>query len=66
MDARLERIVAELEANLIVAFAGCTVTDCVGAGFARNFDLSFGDQRARDRSAEQVFAFVDRVRADRR
>jgi hypothetical protein len=36
----------------------------VGADFIGDFDQAFGDQRPRDRGAEQVFAFVDGVGAE--
>ena len=65
-DVRLERVVAELEAHLVVALAGGAVRDGVGAGFARDLDQALGDQRTRDRRAEQVFAFVDGVGAEHR
>ncbi len=58
-----QRIGAELEADLIVALAGRTVGDRVGAGLARNLDEALGDQRARDGCPQQVLAFVDRVGA---
>ena len=38
----------------------------VGAGFGRNLDLAFGDQRPRDRRAEQVDALIERVGAKHR
>ena len=65
-DVRLERVISELEADLIVALSGGAVRDRVGIGFARDFDLPLGDQRPRDRRSEQVFAFVDGVRAEHR
>ena len=34
--------------------------------FVRDLDLALGDQRPRDRRAEQVFAFIDGVRAEHR
>jgi hypothetical protein len=42
------------------------VRDGVGAGFVGDFDQALGDQRTRDRGAEQVFAFVDGIRAEHR
>ena len=56
----------ELEAHLVVALAGGSVADRVGALGVRDFDLALGDHRARDRSAEQVVAFVDGVGAHHR
>ena len=60
LDGRLERVVAELEAHLVVALAGGAVADGVGAGLPRDLDLLLGDQRPRDRGAEQVDALVER------
>ena len=54
LDAGLERVIGELEAHLVVALAGRAVTDGVGADLARDLDLLLGDQRPRDRGAEQV------------
>ena len=65
-DRGLERVVGELEAHLVVALAGRAVTDGVGAGLARDLDLLLGDQRPRDRGAEQVDALVERVGAEHR
>ena len=65
-DVRLQRIGAELEAHLVVALAGGAVRDGVGAGFVGDLDQALGDQRPRDRGAEQVFAFVDGVGAEHR
>lgn len=64
LDVRLERVVAELKADLVVALAGGTVAHRVGAGGARDLDLPLGDQRPRDRGAEQVFALVEGVGAE--
>ena len=56
----------ELEAHLVVALAGRAVADRVGALGVRDFDLSFGDQRARDRGAEQIVTLVHGVGAQHR
>jgi len=40
--------------------------DGIGAGLARDLDLTLGDERTRDRRTEEVFAFVDGVRAEHR
>ena len=66
LDAGLERVIGQLEAHLVVALAGGAVTDGVGADLARDFDLLLGDQRPRDRGAEQVLAFIDGVGAEHR
>ncbi len=61
-----KRVVAELEAHLVVALAGGAVADGVGARLAGDVDLLLGDQRPRDRGAEQVDALVQRVGAEHR
>ena len=66
LDARLERVIAQFEADLVIAFAGGAVTDGVGADLAGNFDLPLGDQRTRDRGTEQILAFIDGVGAKHR
>jgi hypothetical protein len=65
-DVGLERIVAELEADLVVALAGGAVADRVGADLAGDLDLLLGDQRPGDRGAEQILALIDRVGAEHR
>ena len=65
-DVRLQRIVGELEADLVVALAGGTVTDGIGTDRAGDLDLPLGDQRPGDRSAEQVHSLVKRVRPEHR
>ncbi len=62
----LQRIVAELVADLVVALAGRAVRDRVGAERAGDLDLALGDQRPGDRGAEQVLALVERVGAEHR
>ena len=66
LDVGLQRIIAELEADLVVALAGGAVTDRVGADLPRDLDLPLGDQRPGDRRAEQVMALVVRVGAEHR
>ena len=62
----LERIVGQLEPDLIVALAGGAMRHGVGTDLLRNLDLLLGDQRPRDRRAEQILAFVQRIRAEHR
>jgi hypothetical protein len=38
----------------------------LGTGFARDLDLSLGDQRPRDRRAEQVDPLIERIHAKHR
>ena len=66
LDVGHQRIGAEFEAHLVVALARGPVGDGVGADLAGDFDHALGDQRPGDRSAKQVFAFVDRVGAEHR
>jgi hypothetical protein len=42
------------------------VADRVGADLARDLDLALGDQRPRDRGAEQILALIDGVRPEHR
>ena len=62
----LERVGRELEAHLVVALAGRAVGDRVGADLVGDLDQALGDQRTRDRSAEQVVALVLRIGAEHR
>ncbi len=66
LDARLQRVGAQLEANLVVALAGGAMGDGVGAGFIGDLDQALGDQRAGNGGAQQVLAFVDGVGAEHR
>jgi hypothetical protein len=61
-----ERGDAEFEADLVVAFAGGPMGDRIGPGFARDFDQPLGNERSRNRGAEQVIALVTRVGAHHR
>ena len=54
LDVGRQRVIAEFEADLIVALPRRAVADGVGSHLARNLDLPLGDQRPRDRRAEQV------------
>ena len=65
-DVGLQRIIAKLETDLVVALAGRAVTDRVGADRPRDLDLALGDQRPGDRGAEQILALVNRVGAEHR
>ena len=65
-DRGLERVVGELEAHLIVALAGGAVADGIRAGLPGDVDLGLGDQRPRDRGAEQIDALIQRIGAEHR
>ena len=66
LDARGQRVGAQLEAHLIVALAGGAVGDGVGAGLGGDLHQALGDQRPGDGGAEQVLALVDGVGAEHR
>ena len=66
LDVGLERVIGELEPDLVVALAGGAMGDRVGADFLGDLDLLFGDQRPGDRGAEQVLALIQRVGAEHR
>ena len=60
VQLRRERLIGELEADLIVALAGAAVRERVAAGGERDLDLLAGDERPRGRRAEEVVLLVDR------
>ena len=62
---RRQRLVGQLEADLVVALAGAAVGDRVGAFEERDLDLVLGDDRPRHRGAEEVLPLVDRPGAER-
>ena len=66
LDVGRQRIIAELEADLVVALAGRAVADRVGADHLGDLDLALGDQRPRDRRAEQIQPLVQRIGAHHR
>ena len=66
LDVGLQRVIGQLEADLVVALAGRAMGDRVGADLARDLDLALGDQRPGDRGAEQICALVKRVGAEHR
>ncbi len=55
---------AELEADLVVALAGCAVADGRSAFFAGDLDKLLGDQRTCHGCAEKIFVLVDGVCLD--
>ena len=65
-DRGVESVGAELEADLVVALAGGAMGDRIGADLVRDLDQPLGDQRPRDRGAEQIAALVERVGAEHR
>ncbi len=66
LDVRGECVIAELEADLVVALAGGTMGDGIGADPMGDLDLALGDQWTRDRGAEQIGALIESVGAKHR
>ena len=66
LDVGLERIGRELVAHLVVALAGRAVRDSVGPDFAGDLDQPLGDERPRDRGAQEILALVLGVGAEHR
>ena len=66
LDVGAQTIIAEFEADLVIALAGGAVADGVGADHVGNLDLALGDQRPGNRGAEEVDALVDGVGAEHR
>src|SRR5690606_7260594 len=52
LDVGLQRVIAELEAHLVVAFSGGAVGDGIGAYLLGDLDLPLGDQRPGDGGTE--------------
>ena len=65
VQLRGEGHVGHLEAHLVVALAGGAVAHGVGALAQGDLDLPLGDDGPRERGAQQVAVFVDRVGLDR-
>ena len=63
---RVERVIAKLKPNLVIALTGRAVTDGIRADLMRNLNLTFGNQRPRDGCAEQIKPFVKRIGAKHR
>mmetsp|Transcript_10507 Transcript_10507/g.17053 ORF Transcript_10507/g.17053 Transcript_10507/m.17053 type:complete len:350 (-) Transcript_10507:1206-2255(-) len=66
LDVGVERIGGQLEPHLIVAFAGCAMRHGVCTGRFGNLNQTFGNQRTRNRGAQQVQTFIDRIGAEHR
>src|SRR5262249_16940046 len=50
---------SQFKTDLVVAFARATMCERVAARPLRDLDLAFGDDGPSERSAEQIFVFVD-------
>src|SRR5207237_2680947 len=56
-----ERLISELETDLIVALAGAAVRDGIASRGERDLDLLARDERPRGRRAEEVVLLVNRA-----
>src|SRR5688572_20920233 len=65
-EVRSERRVSELEAHLIVAFAGATMRQRIRANAACYLYLAARDERSPHGRPEEVLATIDRAGAERR
>ncbi len=65
-DVRLQGIIGELIAHLVIALSRRAVSDRIGAGPFGNFNLLLGNERPRDRRAEEIDAFIERIGAKHR
>src|SRR5215208_8167710 len=65
-DVGVQGIGGKLEANLVVALAGGTMGDGIGAGCAGDLYQPLGNQRAGNRGAEQIDALIKRIGAEHR
>src|SRR5690606_14827129 len=61
-----QRVSRPIETELVLARAGGAVGHRIRPGFARDLDQPLGDQRPRDRGAEQIVAFIAGVGAHHR
>ena len=59
LEFRRQSLICQLESNLVVAFSGAAVCQRRRAFAQRNLDLMFRDDRARQRSSQEVFVLVD-------
>ena len=65
-DIGRQRIIAQLKPHLVIALARRPVGHGIGTRHLGNLDLALGNQRPRDRRAEQIQAFIQRVGAHHR
>ncbi len=66
LDLRLQRVIGEFEAHLVVALAGGAMGHGIGADQPSDLDLLLGDQRAGNRGAEQIQPLIERVGPEHR
>src|SRR5579872_655239 len=61
LQFRSDGLVSMLKTDLIVALAGAAVRNSGGAEFERDFYLMLGDDRTRQRRAQQILVLIDRA-----
>src|SRR6266404_151920 len=61
----IERVVSQLEPNLIVSLPGRSLRNRARAFLVRDLDMPLRDQRPRKRCSHQIYAFVHRVGFER-
>ena len=64
LDVRLEGVVAELEADLVIALPGGTVGHGIGAGLQGNLDLPLGDEGPGNGGSQKVDALIQGIGAE--
>ena len=64
LHIRLQRVIAQFKAHLVIALAGRAMRHRIGAHGFGDFNLALGDQWARDGSAEQIHALIQRIGAE--
>src|SRR5438132_6882602 len=60
LQLRRDGLVRKLKPNLVIALAGATVSQSIGADAQSNFRLALGQNRPRERSAQQILVLVNR------
>src|SRR5690606_26263515 len=61
MDIWLQRIITQLEPNLIIALSGCTMRYGIRPRCAGDLNLPLGTQTPRNAGAKQIFAFINSI-----
>ncbi len=65
-NIRVERVITQFKADLIIALAGGAVTHGICADLMGDFDLTFGNQGARDGCAQKIEPFIQSIGAKHR
>ena len=66
LDGRVKCRDTQLEPDLIVALAGRAMGHGIGAGFLRDADQMFGNQRPGDRGAQEIKPLIKRIGPEHR